>query len=198
MGGDHKCPVCEATFTRPQHVARHMRSRPSPSSLLHFTPLTFFQTRVIDLTNVNSVEINLLGGPPFCITLLHSPNLCLSDLLSRHVNKCHANEKPVPSTGVRKKGSVSASRATTSKQVCDQCVQANSSCDGCNPCGKFSILLFFIFLYLSIRIQQNAFIVDIDALLLNSTVKPHHWVQVIQPVPRELNLPSRIHQVLTL
>lgn len=27
MGGDHKCSVCQATFTRPQHVARHMRSR---------------------------------------------------------------------------------------------------------------------------------------------------------------------------
>ncbi|KAF8830945.1 hypothetical protein HHX47_DHR1000258 [Lentinula edodes] len=26
MGGDHKCPVCSATFTRPQHVVRHMRS----------------------------------------------------------------------------------------------------------------------------------------------------------------------------
>ena len=73
--------------------------------------------------------------------------LCLSDLLSRHVNKCHANEKPLPSTGVRKKGSVSASRATTSKQVCDQCVQANSSCDGCNPCGQF-LFHFFLFLIL--------------------------------------------------
>lgn len=31
MGGDHKCPVCDATFTRPQHVARHMRSRSSSS-----------------------------------------------------------------------------------------------------------------------------------------------------------------------
>ena len=35
MAGDHKCPVCQATFTRPQHVARHMRSRtsfpPNPS-----------------------------------------------------------------------------------------------------------------------------------------------------------------------
>ena len=27
MGGDHQCSVCQATFTRPQHVARHMRSR---------------------------------------------------------------------------------------------------------------------------------------------------------------------------
>ncbi|CUA76092.1 urate oxidase [Rhizoctonia solani] len=26
MAGDHACPVCLATFTRPQHVARHMRS----------------------------------------------------------------------------------------------------------------------------------------------------------------------------
>ncbi|KAI0247682.1 hypothetical protein BJV78DRAFT_1243170 [Lactifluus subvellereus] len=26
MAGDHKCPVCQATFTRPQHVVRHMRS----------------------------------------------------------------------------------------------------------------------------------------------------------------------------
>lgn len=26
MGGDHKCPVCGSTFTRSQHVARHMRS----------------------------------------------------------------------------------------------------------------------------------------------------------------------------
>ena len=29
MGGDHKCPICPATFTRPQHVARHIRSRKS-------------------------------------------------------------------------------------------------------------------------------------------------------------------------
>ncbi|KAH7106340.1 hypothetical protein BKA62DRAFT_612026 [Auriculariales sp. MPI-PUGE-AT-0066] len=26
MAGDHRCPVCQSTFTRPQHVARHMRS----------------------------------------------------------------------------------------------------------------------------------------------------------------------------
>jgi uncharacterized C2H2 Zn-finger protein len=59
-----------------------------------------------------------------------------SDLLSRHVNKCHANEKPLPSTGTRRKGSASASRATTSKQACDQCVQSSLPCDGCNPCSK--------------------------------------------------------------
>ncbi|KAF8193417.1 hypothetical protein BJ912DRAFT_240778 [Pholiota molesta] len=60
----------------------------------------------------------------------------LSDLLSRHVNKCHANEKPLPNTGARRKGSASASRATTSKQACDQCVQLSLPCDGCNPCAK--------------------------------------------------------------
>ncbi|KAL7421048.1 hypothetical protein Q5752_003932 [Cryptotrichosporon argae] len=26
MGGDHKCPMCSATFTRPQHVGRHLRA----------------------------------------------------------------------------------------------------------------------------------------------------------------------------
>jgi hypothetical protein len=36
MGGDHKCPVCQATFTRPQHVARHMRSRESSVFLYSF------------------------------------------------------------------------------------------------------------------------------------------------------------------
>ncbi|KAF8815856.1 hypothetical protein BYT27DRAFT_7190878 [Phlegmacium glaucopus] len=103
MGGDHKCPVCEATFTRPQHVARHMRSH----------------------TGDRPYKCQYCGD-----------QFARSDLLSRHVNKCHANEKPLPSTGVRRKGSASASRATTSKQVCDQCVQANTSCDGCNPCAK--------------------------------------------------------------
>ena len=34
MAGDHKCSVCQATFTRPQHVSRHMRSRKSLRSLL--------------------------------------------------------------------------------------------------------------------------------------------------------------------
>jgi hypothetical protein len=38
MGGDHRCPVCQATFTRPQHVARHMRSR--ECSAPPVTPLT--------------------------------------------------------------------------------------------------------------------------------------------------------------
>jgi hypothetical protein len=123
----------------------------------------------------------------------HLAPICLSDLLSRHVNKCHANEKPLPSTGPRKKGSVSASRATTSKQVCDQCVQANSSCDGSNPCGQ-SFFSFLSFLLLILKIQQNAFNVDIDALLLNSTVRPHLWAQGI-PSVRELNRP---HQALTL
>ena len=58
-----------------------------------------------------------------------------SDLLSRHVNKCHANEKPLVNTSTRRKGSASTSRATTSKQACDQCVQSSLPCDGSNPCG---------------------------------------------------------------
>ena len=77
MGGDHKCPVCEATFTRPQHVARHMRSRASAvSAPLHRLPL--FQTQGIDLTNANTVETSLPGGASLCFVLLQSPNSVLS------------------------------------------------------------------------------------------------------------------------
>ncbi|KAF8628600.1 hypothetical protein AX15_003811 [Amanita polypyramis BW_CC] len=59
-----------------------------------------------------------------------------SDLLSRHCNKCHANEKPLSNAGSRRRGPASASRATTSKQACDQCVQSSLPCDGSNPCAK--------------------------------------------------------------
>ncbi|KAF9526393.1 hypothetical protein CPB83DRAFT_858023 [Crepidotus variabilis] len=103
MAGDHKCPVCQATFTRPQHVARHMRSH----------------------TGDRPYKCQYCGD-----------QFARSDLLSRHVNKCHANEKPMPSTGARRKGATGASRATTSKQACDQCVQSSLPCDGCNPCSK--------------------------------------------------------------
>ncbi|KAF8149121.1 hypothetical protein B0H34DRAFT_195903 [Crassisporium funariophilum] len=103
MGGDHKCPVCQATFTRPQHVARHMRSH----------------------TGDRPYKCQYCGD-----------QFARSDLLSRHVNKCHANEKPLPNIGARRKGSASASRATSSKQACDQCVQSSLPCDGCNPCSK--------------------------------------------------------------
>jgi len=103
MAGDHKCPVCQATFTRPQHVARHMRSH--------------------------------TGDRPYkCVYC--GDQFARSDLLSRHCNKCHANEKPPPNTGSRRRGSASAARATTSKQACDQCVQSSLPCDGSNPCTK--------------------------------------------------------------
>ncbi|OCH86065.1 hypothetical protein OBBRIDRAFT_814777 [Obba rivulosa] len=60
-----------------------------------------------------------------------------SDLLSRHVNKCHAAEKPPTTTAPnRRKGAAAASRAMTSKQACDQCVQSSLPCDGANPCSK--------------------------------------------------------------
>ncbi|KAG1820835.1 uncharacterized protein BJ212DRAFT_1335782 [Suillus subaureus] len=102
MAGDHQCPVCQATFTRPQHVARHMRSH----------------------TGDRPYKCQYCGD-----------QFARSDLLSRHVNKCHANEKPPQTaTNGRRKGSTSTSRATTSKQACDQCVQSSLPCDGCNPC----------------------------------------------------------------
>ncbi|KAI0071954.1 hypothetical protein K474DRAFT_478664 [Panus rudis PR-1116 ss-1] len=105
MAGDHKCPVCNSTFTRPQHVARHMRSH--------------------------------TGDRPYKCTHC-GDQFARSDLLSRHINKCHASEKPPTTTApnTRRKGPTAAARATTSKQACDQCVQSSLPCDGCNPCAK--------------------------------------------------------------
>ena len=89
MGGDHRCPVCQATFTRPQHVARHMRSR-TPHSPAPPHPLTpqRNQTLVIVLTNVNIVEINLQEGTtistfPFnhlilCVLATFSPAMSIN------------------------------------------------------------------------------------------------------------------------
>ncbi|KAJ3794481.1 hypothetical protein GGU11DRAFT_811209 [Lentinula aff. detonsa] len=109
MGGDHKCPVCSATFTRPQHVVRHMRSH----------------------TGDRPYKCQHCGD-----------QFSRSDLLSRHINKCHVGEKLSGGTvsndthGRRKGPSANATRATTSKQACDQCVQSSLPCDGCNPCAK--------------------------------------------------------------
>lgn len=103
MGGDHKCPVCFATFTRPQHVARHMRSH----------------------TGDRPYKCQHCGD-----------QFARSDLLSRHVKKCHANESLPRASNYRRKGTSSATRATTSKQACDQCVESLLPCDGANPCQK--------------------------------------------------------------
>ncbi|KAK0199441.1 putative zinc finger/binuclear cluster transcriptional regulator [Desarmillaria ectypa] len=103
MGGDHKCPVCQATFTRPQHVARHMRSH--------------------------------TGDRPYKCTHC-GDQFARSDLLSRHINKCHASASTTTSEKGNGRRKASATRATTSKQACDQCVQGSLPCDGCNPCSK--------------------------------------------------------------
>ncbi|KAH8832187.1 hypothetical protein DL96DRAFT_1590177 [Flagelloscypha sp. PMI_526] len=92
MGGDHKCPVCSATFTRPQHVTRHMRSH--------------------------------TGDRPYKCTFC-GDQFARSDLLSRHVNKCHAGET-LPPAGIS--GPVSTKRGKGGTVVLP--------CDGCNPCSK--------------------------------------------------------------
>ncbi|KAF9491671.1 hypothetical protein BDN71DRAFT_1592166 [Pleurotus eryngii] len=101
MAGDHQCSVCQATFTRPQHVARHMRSH--------------------------------TGDKPYKCEFC-GDQFARSDLLSRHVNKSHASEKPIAGSSTTRKKA--ASRATTSRQSCDQCVESNLFCDGSNPCSK--------------------------------------------------------------
>lgn len=121
MAGDHKCPVCSSTFTRPQHVARHMRSH--------------------------------TGDRPYECTHC-GDRFARSDLLSRHVNKCHASEKPPTTTQpARRKGHAqpgSSAAAGVSgpapslipppgtRKVCDACASSRTpaQCDAGLPCGK--------------------------------------------------------------
>ncbi|KAF7311693.1 Zinc finger/binuclear cluster transcriptional regulator [Mycena indigotica] len=162
MGGDHKCPVCQATFTRPQHVARHMRSR---EWLLPLLPRQFpVRLALRNLDFAASLTYPYLVSFPFHTYFLFissptpyadderlssdtgdRPYKCVhcgdqfarSDLLSRHVNKCHAGaSKAGGASSGRRKGTTAAARATTSKQACDQCVQSSLPCDGSNPCAK--------------------------------------------------------------
>ena len=152
MTGDHKCSVCQATFTRPQHVSRHMRSRMRLHSLCS-RPAKSCPTDTGDRPykcQHCGDQFARRSVPPsiFHLSSHHSaPFLPHSDLLSRHINKCHPNEKPlVSSAPSRRKGTSSASRATTSKQACDQCVQSTLPCDGANPCCEslsFLSQLFF-------------------------------------------------------
>jgi len=120
MAGDHKCPVCSSTFTRPQHVARHMRSH--------------------------------TGDRPYkCVHC--GDQFARSDLLSRHVNKCHASEKPPTTTQpARRKGHAQPGSSSAGvrgpapplilppgpRKICDVCSQSRTpaQCDTGLPCGK--------------------------------------------------------------
>ncbi|KDN48568.1 hypothetical protein RSAG8_02555, partial [Rhizoctonia solani AG-8 WAC10335] len=105
MGGDHMCPVCSATFTRPQHVARHMRSH--------------------------------TGDRPYaCQTC--GDRFARSDLLSRHVNKCHTPGGL--SNTSRKQGARNQSAEDKKRRPCDECSQHSTKCDfgrpSCNNCSS--------------------------------------------------------------
>src|SRR6266436_8078172 len=123
MAGDHKCSVCQATFTRPQHVSRHMRSRkplrPRPSTPL-ISPHRYRRSPIQVSALWRPVRKKVCLTPSIPRRPTHSLLAPHSDLLSRHVNKCHPNErKPlVSSPPSRRKGTSSSSRATTSKQAC--------------------------------------------------------------------------------
>ncbi|KAJ7278371.1 hypothetical protein C8J57DRAFT_1576890 [Mycena rebaudengoi] len=127
-------------------------------------------TRATGRTSASTAGISSQGGvcrvvcllpflpsvPPLSLPSPYTPSLLPlafslltpipSDLLSRHVNKCHAAEKASAGAlqgagqgaggGPRRKTTAAATRATTSKQACDQCVQASLPCDGSNPCAK--------------------------------------------------------------
>ncbi|KAG9091301.1 hypothetical protein FRC06_000629 [Ceratobasidium sp. 370] len=106
MGGDHMCPVCSATFTRPQHVARHMRSH--------------------------------TGDRPYGCQMC-GDRFARSDLLSRHVNKCHTPGGLANTTG--RKGQSRAQTAADDKRrrPCEACNLQNTKCDFGKPCNNCTV-----------------------------------------------------------
>lgn len=113
-------------------------------------------------------------GPALLVSSTLSKTLTsfCSDLLSRHVNKCHANEKPLVNTTTRRKGSASTSRATTSKQACDQCVQSSLPCDGSNPCCASYPSSIHRGFETDLPVQRNAFSASTGVRTSSSTAKP--------------------------
>lgn len=121
-----------------------------------------------------------------------------SDLLSRHVNKCHApgsssNAPEGSATGRRKGLGPNATRATTSKQACDQCVQSSLPCDGCNPCGES--LLLSIHCSSNIYCKRNAFNAKFVVRLSNFTDKQRRLdlAIILQEFLILWSLQSRLH-----
>ena len=102
----------------------------------HEIPSVSFTRTCLNLTHPKTIDT---GDRPYKCQHC-GDQFARSDLLSRHVNKCHSSEKPTSAPNNRRKGSTSATRATTSKQACDQCVITNLPCDGSNPCCEYSYI----------------------------------------------------------
>ncbi|KAG5735305.1 Regulatory protein MIG1 [Termitomyces sp. T112] len=65
MGGEHKCPVCDATFTRPQHVARHMRSHTGDRPYrCQFCPDQFARSDLLSRHVNKAHHAHKPAGPP--------------------------------------------------------------------------------------------------------------------------------------
>lgn len=100
------CPVCSATFTRPQHVARHMRSH--------------------------------TGDRPYGCQMC-GDRFARSDLLSRHVNKCHTPGGLANTSSRKGQGSARAQAAAAEdkkRRPCEACTFQSTKCDFGKPCNN--------------------------------------------------------------
>lgn len=145
----YPCPVCGNTFTRPQHVVRHLRSHTGERCVLSpgLTSTISSLSRKTDRTSVKNAEMHsqegeapigsaswraVLWGRNLMLMPTPLPSLSSlsgsSDLLSRHVNKCHpalAQSGP-PLSGRHPK-----------RRACEHCAHTGSRCDNSSPCGSY-------------------------------------------------------------
>lgn len=67
-----------------------------------------------------------------------------SDLLSRHVNKCHSAEKAAAIAAAEAAGiPLKSKKGKGSKSSCDQCIIDKSVCNSGEPCGLSNFFRYF-------------------------------------------------------
>ena len=151
------CPMCNATFSRIDHLSRHMKSRWSSLCAAarrcwmnaRLTPS--LQTRQRSNINVH-VAHSFHGSESFhlstCIIPIKTPKTkrtftlmirrgLISDVLARHIRQCpKAMEKGKTITNLL---SHARHKQTRSKKACNRCAESKLKCDTHNPCRNCEI-----------------------------------------------------------
>ncbi|EJD48915.1 hypothetical protein AURDEDRAFT_161853 [Auricularia subglabra TFB-10046 SS5] len=117
MAGDHKCPVCQSTFTRPQHVARHMRSHTGDRPYKCTTCGDQFARSDLLSRHVNKCHA------------ADRPQNSTSRRRGSNTARAHAQQQAQQAA---------QQQAQTTVRQCDQCGQTGAACDLRAPCTSCS------------------------------------------------------------
>ncbi|CAA9965743.1 C6 transcription factor RegA [Pyrenophora teres f. maculata] len=119
-----QCSTCKRSFTRADHLTRHVRARPHrPSCNIVVTLLALFgRNRTADLASTDTKSKPYIC--PVC-----SKGFARIDLLKRHV----ANHATEPANKRQKR---EIARDTRVVQACEACSQSHLRCEDEKPCSR--------------------------------------------------------------